>query len=295
MPRLKRILRRPRPHFPLMKTKLPCSTKAVLCLIIAGVLSAPSGLLAAPLAVTTAVHTRPDATSPAVSFLKAGAEPVPAPNAPPNLPAGWIAIELPGPFEAYVENKDLSKGLDVKPGASMRVAPKADAGVLAVAEKDDKVTITGLRGKWTQISLEKKLIGYVQAGGAGAAPATTEAAAAPPAPMAPSPVAPGAHGVATAGQAAPMVNLGDGGGSALPRQFAGRFVSTRRPLTPRRPYDYALNDEAGKRYAYLDVSKLLLTEQIEKYIDHNVVVFGAAKNAPGGKDIVIMIETLQLK
>jgi hypothetical protein len=92
-----------------------------------------------------------------------------------------------------------------------------------------------------------------------------------------------------------MVNLGDGGGSTLPRQFAGRFVSTRRPLTPRRPFDYALNDEAGKRYAYLDVSKLLLTEQIEKYIDHHVVVFGAAKNAPGNKDIVIMVETLQLK
>ena len=113
--------------------------------------------------------------------------------------------------------------------------------------------------------------------------------------MSPAPVSPGAHGVAMAGQAAPMVDRGDGGGSALPRQFAGRFVSTRRPLTPRRPYDYALNDEAGKRYAYVDVSKLLLTEQIEKYIDHNVVVFGAAKNVPDSKDIVIMVETLQLR
>jgi len=280
-----------------MKTKLPRSATPALSLLAAVALSAISNLYAAPLTVTTAVHTRPDATSPAVSFLKAGAEPTPAPNSPPGLPAGWIAVELPGPFEAYVENKDLNKGLDVKPGASMRVAPKADAGVLAVAEKDDKVTITGLRGKWTQISLEKKLLGYVNVAGGAPNPtvASKPASAAAPAPMAPSPVAPGAHGVAIAGQAAPMVNLGDGGGSALPRQFAGRFVSTRRPLAPRRPYDYALNDEAGKRYAYLDISKLLLTEQIEKYVDHPVVVFGAAKNAPGGKDIVIMVETLQLK
>ena len=277
-----------------MKTKLPCSTP-VIRLVAAAALSAIASVLAAPLTVTTAVHTKPDATSPAISFLKAGAEPTPAPNSPASLPAGWIAVELPGPFEAYVENKDLSKGLDVKPGASMRVAPKADAGVLAVAEKDDKVTITGLRGKWTQISLEKKLLGYVNVGTASSPSTAAPAPSAPPAPMAPSPVAPGAYGVATPGQAAPMVNLGDGGGSALPRQFAGRFVSTRRPLTPRRPYDYALNDEAGKRYAYLDVSKLLLTEQIEKYIDHNVVVFGAAKNVPDGKDIVIMIESLQLK
>ena len=284
-----------------MKTKLHCSAKPVFTFLLAVALSALARVAAAPLAATTAVHTKPDATSPAISFLKAGVEPVPAPNAPPNLPAGWIGIELPGPFEAYVENKDLTKSLDVKPGVNIRVAPKADAGVLAVAEKDDKVTITGLRGKWTQISLEKKLLGYVNLGSAAANPtaaapaAATPPAATPPAPMPPSPVAPGAHGSTTAGHAAPMVNLGDGGGSALPRQFAGRFVSTRRPLTPRRPYDYALNDEAGKRYAYLDISKLLLTEQIEKYIDHSVVVFGAAKNAPGGKDIVIVVETLQLK
>ena len=143
--------------------------------------------------------------------------------------------------------------------------------------------------------MEKKLFGYVNVASGPVNPAPVAATPSAPAPMAPAPVAPGVYGSTTAGQAAPMVNLGDGGGSALPRQFAGRFVSTRRPLAPRRPYDYALNDEAGKRYAYLDISKLLLTEQIEKYIDHHVVVFGAAKNAPGGKDIVIQVETLQLK
>jgi hypothetical protein len=253
---------------------------------------------AAPLAVSTAVHTKPDATSPALTMLKAGTDPVAAINAPANLPPGWIAIELPGPFEGYVENKDLSKSLDVKPGAPIRLAPKPDGGVLTVAEKGDKTTITGLKGKWTQLSLEKKLVGYINVGStaAGLPPiASTPAAPAAPAPMAPSPVAPSAYGSTTAGQAAPMVNLGDGGSSTLPRQFAGRFVSTRRAFTPRRPYDYALNDEAGKRYAYVDVSKLLLTEQIEKYIDRHVVVFGAAKAVPDSKDIVIQVETLQLK
>jgi hypothetical protein len=87
----------------------------------------------------------------------------------------------------------------------------------------------------------------------------------------------------------------DGGSSMLPRQFAGRFVSTRRAFTPRRPYEFALNDDAGKRYAYVDTSKLLLTEQIEKYIDKKVVVFGAAKPVPDTKDIVIVVETLRLQ
>lgn len=279
-----------------MTTKLLHS----LSLLLAGV----TVVCAAPLPVTTAVHTKPDAASPAISYLKAGTEPVAAAGTLASTPAGWMAIELPGPFEGYVENKDLTKSLDVKPGAPIRLAPKADAGVLVLAEKDDKTSITGLRGKWTQISLEKKLVAYIRIGGtAGYLPpiATTPASSArPPAtsaatPMAPAPVSPGVYGVANGGQPSAMVNLGDGGSASLPRPFAGRFVSTRRPFTPRRPYDYALNDDAGKRYAYLDISKLLQTEQIESYIDHAVVVFGAAKNTPDARDIVIQVETLQLK
>lgn len=254
-------------------------------------LGALASLAAAPLPVTTAVHTKPDTASPALTYLKAGAEPVAAASA--TAPDGWIAIDLPGPFEGYVENKDLTKGLDVKPGVSIRLAPKPDAGVLAVAETTDKTSITGLRGKWTQISLEKNLIGYVQISGAAPSPpviATTPAAAGPSTP----PVAPSTATVAV-GQPAPTLSSGDGASTALPRQFAGKFVSTRRPLAPRRPYDYALNDDAGKRHAYLDISKLLLTEQIENYLERAVVVFGTAKNSPDGKDIVITIETLQLK
>jgi hypothetical protein len=264
--------------------------------------AAATSLWAAPLAVTTAVHTKPDASAPAISYLKAGTDPLPAPGSIASIPAGWMAIELPGPFEGYVENKDLAKSLDVKPGAAIRLAPKADAGVLAIAEKSDKTTITGIRGKWTQISLERKLTGYIHLGGSGGylpPIATTPAPAAPkppaPAPASPPPVSPGVYGAANSGQPAPMVNLGDGGSSTLPRQFAGRFVSTRRPFTPRRPYDYALNDDAGRRYAYVDVSKLLQTDQIEKFLNLNVVVFGTASNTADGKDIVIRIETLQLR
>ena len=270
--------------------------KTNLLLTAALLLGASLRLSAAPLAVTTAVHTKPDAASPALTYLKAGSEPMPAASAGSVAPEGWMAIELPGPFEGYVENKDLTKSLDVKPGTSIRLAPKPEAGVLAVAQKEDKLSITGLRGKWTQVSLEKKMFGYIQVGSKTPAPVAASAMAAPAAtPVSPSPVSPGVYGVATPGQAAPMVNLGDGGSSALPRQFAGKFVSTRRALAPRRPYDYALNDENGRRYAYLDVSKLLQTEQIEKYIDRHVVVFGAGKSSADGKDIVIVVETLQLK
>ena len=277
-----------------MKTKL----------LLLAVSIATAAALAAPLTKTTAVHTQPDQSSPAFTFLKAGTEPAATADAVAGIPAGWLAIELPGPFEAYVQNKDLTKGLDVKVGCNLYLAPKLDGGVLTVAQKDDQSTLTGLHGKWTQIRLERKLTAYIYIGGPAdstpsfaSTPASAAAAPTPTvgAPMSVAPVSPGVYGVATPGHAAPTVNLGDGGASTLPRQFAGKFVSTRRPFTPRRPYDWALTDDAGKRYAYLDVSKLLQTDQIENYANHTVVVFGAAKNAPDSKEIVIQVETLQLK
>lgn len=272
----------------IMKTKLALS---------AALLAVTASLRAAPLTATAAVHTQPSEASPAFTYLKAGTDPVAAPGSVATTPAGWLAVEMPGPFEGFVLNKDIQKSLDVRAGAQIHTAPKTTAPVLATMEAADKATITGLEGRWTRISLEKNLVGYIAIGAAAGyvAPAPAPVAKPAPAPMSPAPVAPVAYGSAAAGQPAPVVNLGDGGSSALPRLFQGRFVSTRSPFHPRRPYDWALNDEAGVRYAYVDISKLLLTEQIEKYIDHTVVVYGAAKATADGKDIVIAVESLQLR
>lgn len=269
-----------------MKTKL----------VLLAFLASAAVAAASPLTATTAVHAKPDASSATLTVLKAGTEPTVVPDSLATTPGGWLAIELPGPFEGYVLNKEIEKNLDVSVGAAIHLAPKNDSGVLTTMEAGDKAEITGLHGKWTQIRVEKQLTGYIHVGAATLAqPAAAGAATpAPAAPMSPSPVAPVAQGVTTAGKAAPM-SLGDASGATLPRLFQGKFVSTRSPFRPRRPYDWALNDDAGKRYAYLDISKLLLTEQIESYLDHVVVVYGAAKPGPDGKEIVIQVESLQLK
>jgi hypothetical protein len=83
--------------------------------------------------------------------------------------------------------------------------------------------------------------------------------------------------------------------SALPRTFEGTFVSTHHAFSPRRPYDWQVNDASGQRYAYLDITHLLLTDQIENYAGHEVTVFGTARPVPGTKDLVIQIESLRLK
>jgi hypothetical protein len=263
-----------------MKTKL-----AALAVFLA------PALAAAPLTTTTAVHTKPDEASPAITFLKAGTEPTPAAGSLASTPAGWMAIDVPGPFEAYVQNKDLTKSLDVKTGASLYLGPNEASGVLTVAEKGDKTSITGLHGKWTQIKLERNLVAYIHVGGV---PGYVPPIATTPAGSTPAPDAATAAPTAEPGKAAPTTPSADST-SALPRHFAGKFVSTQSPFRPRRPYDWALNDAGGKRYAYLDVSKLLLTQQIEQYADHDVVVFGAARPSTDGKEIIIAVETLQLK
>jgi hypothetical protein len=253
--------------------------------------------LAVPLGETTAVQTKPDPSAPAITYLKAGTETPGAAASTPPAPAGWMAIELPGPFEAYVANRDITKNLLVVPGADILLEPKVGSAVLTVMQKGDKIEITGLpHGKWMQIRLEKKLIGYIQVAGASMVSGPATPAVSTPTGLPMSQPAPAPAPATGPGRPAPGGNLGaDGSSAALPRLFQGKFVSTHRPLAPRRPYDYQINDDRGVRFAYVDVSKLLLTEQIDKYVDRTVVIFGTAKNDADANGIVIHAESLQLK
>lgn len=254
---------------------------------------------AAPLTETAAVHLKPDTAAPAISFLKAGTTPVAAPDSLATTPAGWMAVELPGPFEVYVAQDALNKAMDVRPGSPLYLQPKTDAPVLATMEAGDKAELTGqLVGRWTQFRLHKPVIGYIRVSPAPLPPiATTPAVAsgkASPPRAASTPAPTTSAGNTAIGRAVPPAATGDGS-SALPRFFQGKFVSTRRPFAPRRPYDFQLNDDAGVRFAYVDVSKLLQTEQIDRYLDRTVIVYGTARHDPDLKAIVLTAESLQLR
>jgi hypothetical protein len=248
---------------------------------------------AAPLSGTAAVQTRPEAGAPAFGYLKAGTEPAAAADA--AAPDGWLAVAMPGPFQAYVKSGDLTKSLDVAPGASLYLQPAADAPVLTLAEKGDKISITGLRGKWTQIRLDKTLTGYIATGPSPAVPISPAAGApagaglvmdAAPAPAAPPPNSNGP------GHAADSSVSPD---NTLPRLFEGKLVSSHHFLGSRAPYDWQVDDADGNRIAFIDVSKLLLTEQIAGYVGHNVQVSGVVRVMPEGKGLVIAAENLTLK
>jgi hypothetical protein len=269
-------------------------------------LLAASSLTAAPLSKTTAVHAQPNASSPAIAVLDAGTEPILATGTTQPLPAGWVAVELAGPHEVYVQNKDILKSLDVKPGANLYTAPRVDAPILTTMIKGDSAEISGLHGRWTQLHLQKKVIGFIGDDGV-ASPvvvaATTRTAATSAAPTGINATSPASSPVqiytgptqaAPAPAGSPVATLSPAAAAALPRMFEGIFVPAKRFLAYK-PYEYQLNDRSGQRYAFLDVSSLTKAEPIERYLDRTVTVYGSAKAIEDTKDIVIVVDSIQTR
>jgi hypothetical protein len=293
---------------------------AAFALAASSLPAADNAPAASPLTAPAPVYNQPDTGSTVINTLAVGVTPAyPAGESSVALPAGWLAVELAGPHTTYVRDTDLNKQLDPKPGVAFRLEPKADGPILATMEKGDTVELTGQKGRWIQFQLNRPVIGYIQPGGGTAAAEVTSdksqvpaaPAAVPPATMTPAPSAPAPAATAPAStataprpaaSAAPVAAAANPAPAAtstdaiapLPRSMKGIFASTRRAFAPRRPYDYQLNDDAGNRYTYLDVSKLVLTEQIEKYVGRSVIIYGLAEAVPSTKDIVIRVETLQL-
>ncbi len=254
--------------------------------LLAALLLAAPLASAAPLAEAAGIHSRPDSSAPVIGQYKAGDEPAVAPVAAASAPAGWIAVEVPGPFEGFVANADMTKALDVKVGAPIRLEAKADGAVIAQGAQGDLTQITGLRGRWTQVSINRKRIGYIRQRVI-ELDATTAATGAPVVAAPLLDMGPGrAVNPATSPSAAP---------ATLARSFQGKFVSTRRPLAPRRPYDFQVNDGTGERFAYVDVSRLTPAETMDKYTDRTVIVTGVTRYSVEAQGLVIEAENMVVK
>lgn len=270
-----------------MKTKFALPFLLRSLVLAAALITGRAG--AETLKSDTVVFAQTDAKSAILARLKSGATVTVVGEAP----AGWRRIELSGPFEAYVNNQDITKSLDVREGANIYAAPRKDAQVLTVAAAGDKTEITALvpgNNDFCQIRLEKKLQGFIAIGAAANTPSAQLAPLSRPTPAPtantnPAPVtAPGRP-----------VKLGHNSAD-MPRLFAGKLVLARRPiLNPNPPYDYQLVDATGRRFAYVDTQRLLLTDKIETYLDRELSITGTVRNTVDGQDLVIAAEAMQLK
>ncbi len=255
-----------------MKTKI---------LLLAAALTA-TRVLADVLAADTAVFMQPDPKSPVLVRLKSGNTIVYTGDAP----AGWRRVETTGTFEGYARNRDITKALEVHPGASIYTAPDKTSTVLTIAQKDDKTEVTGLHGEFCQIKVTKTLQGFVATGAIANTPAdnkpTLQAVSTPVPPVDPN----------TPGRQVPIAP----NSAELPRLFSGTFTSARRPIVNPNPlYDYQLNDSDGHRFAYVDTRSLLLDEKIQNYAGLVVVINGTIRNTVDGKDLVIEAQSIQRK
>ncbi len=245
-------------------------------LLIGLFLAATAVLRAETLGRDASVYARPEPSASLIKVLPAGTTPIPATAPSEPAPAGWMAVELSGPHELYVDNKDVGKNLDVKPGSFFYLRADHRAPVVATMQPGDKADLLNLAGDFTSFKVEKPIVGYIKLGG----------------PVASLPVAPTRPAVIVAGPAA----TGEIGRAAMPRFYEGRFAATQNFIAYKHPYNFQLIDSTGNRFAYLDISRLLLTDKVDLFLDRIVVIYGTARtlNQEGTKR-VIEVESLHLK
>jgi hypothetical protein len=236
-----------------------------------------TALAAEPLTRDATVYARPDPGAPVLQVFPAGTLPTPAANLAEPTPEGWMAVEVPGPHDVFVPNRNVGKSLEVKPGSFLYLRPELTAPVVATMEATDKTDLAGLAGPrrdWSKYKLDKPITGYIKLATVVTAPNGPVASA------------------VTAGPA-PSSDVGRG---PLPRFFEGRLAETQNFLTYRHPYRYQLLDAGGNRFAYLDFSHMSPAEEPAALLEKIVVIYGTARtiNEKGTKR-VIDVETLHVK
>jgi hypothetical protein len=245
-------------------------------LLLGTLLVATAALRAEPLTRDASVYARPEPSATVLKVLPAGTDPVPAIAPAEPAPAGWLAVEVPGPRELFVNNGDVAKNLDVKPGSFFYLRPDRRAPVVATMQPGDKAELANLAGDFTSYLVEKPIVGYIKLSGG----------------VATVPGVPARTPVILSGPAA----TGEIGRAAMPRFYEGRFAATQNFLAYKHPYNFQLIDSTGNRFAYLDISRLLLTDKVDLFLDRVVIVYGTARtlNQDGTKR-VIEVESLHLK
>lgn len=245
------------------------------------------------------VYLAPDAASPVIATLPPSVLTLLVATATPAAD-GWSQIQVPGPHNVFVANRDLLKNFDLRVDAPYRLTADENAPALARVKKDDQLEIVGLEGRWLQVSLQSAVTGYVR----GTPPATAPAPPAPPpsAPATPEPPAarptpapPPATSTPPATPTPAPAPPSASPATGIPRLFEGTLASTRTPLRPRRPHDWQLNDPNGRRIAFLDTSKLVLAPQLESYLGRQVSILGVPSALTDSSDLLITVQTLSLR
>ncbi len=259
----------------------------------------PSALLAIPIVVhceTIYLHLEPDANSDVVAELDSSDERFESAESvfdAAKLAEGWNWFEYEGSFRGFVENREVGKDLEVSIGALVHLRPSSNSPILATIEEGDPAKVIWA-GDWVQIDFTKAVPVYFRyAGGAKSeipklANGATVANSTENDDQSSYPL--GSNSAVPAGSASEGPAVTD-----LFRHFDGILQSTRKRVTSDELYQWKLVDPAGKRIAYLDTSKLLISSSLREYEGQNVVIYGETQSAKNTKIVVVIAKTLRLK
>lgn len=257
------------------------------------------GATAIAQATGQSVHLRPDSSSPVVGELEADAWVVPAEASSltdEQVRAGWQAVSFLDDFRGFVRRSDLTKDLEVRPGAKVYLKEKADRDqILATAESDDLFEIERLSGEWVEVTFRKPITGYTRKPGQETASSERRAERNEPEDE---PEDSGIEDVPAPRDEeveGPVVSRRDG----MPtdgelRLFEGRLMPVRSFLGRKQPFDYQMVDNSGNRIAYLDLKKLLITTPLDRFYDRSFQFYGRAEPIEGRREFVIRVEHMRL-
>lgn len=214
----------------------------------------------------------------------------------PDLAAqGWLFAEFASPRTVYVPNASIGKDLQPVEAALFFAEPNPNAEVLGTYRSGDPIEIVD-SGNWWTLRTEAPLPVYfilpaaatpvaiesspaistpepaaVETATANPSPALADA----PAPSAVEPVLTPIIDVPAANSAAQSTTPATTPGSDVPAIFEGTLVRVKAKWGIWRPrFPYAIEDDRGRRIAWVDVSQVIVPGSLSDFVDQPVSIIG---------------------
>lgn len=215
------------------------------------------------------VHLDPQSDSPQIGEIETLSLAVPA-QWPSNVAAieGWQPVYYHGVFEVYVDNNDIGKDLNAKPGSLYYLSPQKNAISLSIATEKDKVDILSVDSWFCKMQLETIVLGYIPNSTISASSIVTSL--------------PDTHVSTTAKTTATAIT-----------ELVGRLEKTGLVGRNRTGLNYKLTGEDGKTLAFIDTTGIPERIQVDQFLSLKIRISGFLTQSESGSDVILKAESIK--
>lgn len=215
------------------------------------------------------VHLDPADDTPVIGELETISLAVPA-EWPKGTVAqeGWQPVYYHGVFDVYVDNNDIGKDLNAKPGSPYHLAPEKTAPSLAIATKKDKVDILSVDTWFCKMKLETIVVGYIPSSSIEAGSIVNNLPPAVP----------------------PQIEAST---ATAITELVGRFEKTGLVGRTRTGLSYKLTGPTGKPLAFIDTTDVPERIQIDEFLTREVRISGFLEQSEDGSDVILKAKSIK--